>query len=465
MEHKLRSLLVGISAMVCTHTVLALDTTFIPTTPTSTPFFSALTELAPHGYTEDEYFVSGTANIYEYDANLEIQVMTADVPYTNRIMIRRPENPADFNGTVVFEMLNPTASWDIDFIWQLTQDLLMRDGYIWVGLTVRPIAVDVLKGFDPVRYASINLVERGLSYDTFGDIAVLLRDPADAENPLAAYDVTHVIGTGYSQTDDWLTTFSNELHESKIAWDGAHAFDGYLGANGNAAAHSIWSGDPDALYGRFYDDHRRFNTVNAPYFRTASETELELFTFPSNNVRQPDSDVYRQWEVAGTTHADTPSTVDVSATTHRDLGFPFPACDHQPTGDVAMAPFISAALHHLRNWVTDGTLPPPSKYIAINGPNDVARDEYGNALGGIRIPELEVPFGSYLPFNSGFGPCVFAPSLLPFSEEELDDLYPNHGRYVNQFVRAVNRLLQDGYLLPADAEAYKQKAIDSEIGR
>jgi len=459
----MRKLLIGAATLFCAIPAFALDTTYVPTSPGNTPFFAALTDLAPRGYVEDEYFVAGTANIYQYDADLNIEVMTPDVPYTTRIMIRRPADPADFNGVVVFEMMNPTATWDIDFIWQYTQNLLMRDGYIWVGMTIRENAAERLKIFNPVRYAAISLVNRGLSYDAFGDIAALLRDPADPENPLSAYFVTYVLGAGYSQSEDWLTTFSNEFHESTLAWDGGHAFDGYLGANGNASAHAIRTGDPEAVSGSYYPDERRYNIVNAPYFRTASETELELFSFPANDVRQPDSAVYRQWEVAGTTHADAPSTVDISATIHRDLGFPLPPCDAL-TGNVAFAPYMSAAMDHLRKWVTDGTAPPPSVYIALNGQNDVARDQYGNATGGIRIPELEVPTGSYLPFNSGGGPCLFAPTYEEFTEEDLKALYPNHGSYVSPFIKAVNRLRQDGYLLPEEAASYKINAAESNFG-
>lgn len=461
----MRNFITGAAALLCAQAATALDTTYVPTGPGNTPFYSAAADLEAQGYVEDEYFVSGLGNIYEYDEDLNVQVMTPDVPYTTRIMIRRPADPADFNGTVVFEMMNPTATWDIDFVWHFAQELMMRDGYIWIGQTIRPNAVERLKQFSPVRYGPLDLPERGLSYDAFGDIAVLLRDATDPENPLSGYGVTHILGAGYSQSEDWLTTFSNEFHETKLAWDGAPAFDGYLGANGNAAAHPLWSGDPDAFLFRFYLDERRYNQVDAPYFRTASETELELFSFPANDVRQPDSNVYRQWEVAGTSHADTPTTEEVNFVNLRDQGFVFPECEHQPQGDVDMGPYISAALHHLRFWVTDGTAPPPSLYIDLNGTNDVARDQYGNALGGIRIPQLEVPIGSYLPFNSGPGLCLFAPSLFPFSEEELAALYRNHGKYVSQFVKAVNRLQAEGYLLPEDAEAMKEAAAQSPIGQ
>jgi hypothetical protein len=95
---------------------------------------------------------------------------------------------------------------------------------------------------------------------------------------------------------------------------------------------------------------------------------------------------------------------------------------------------------------------------------DVVRDQFGNAVGGIRIPELEVPTGTYLPFNSGLGPCIFAPTYEEFPPEQLDALYPNHGKYVSPFGKAVNRLRNSGYLLPSDADAYKVKAAEAQYG-
>jgi len=444
----------------------ALSTEYVPTTTDSYPFFSALTDLGPANYVEDEYLVAGTANIYEYDGDLNVQVQAADVPYKTRIMIRRPAAPEDFNGVVVFEMINPTATFDIDFIWQYTHELLMREGYIWVGMTIREDALNVLKGWDPARYGTLSLVERGLSYDAFGDIAALMRDPLDPENPLANYNVTHVLGSGYSQSEDWLTTFSNELHDSKLAWNGVPAFDGYLGSGGNGAAREIWSGDPDAEYGAFYLDDRKFNEVNAPYFRIQSETEIEVFSFPASDVRQPDSNIFRQWEVAGTSHADGPSTAGISATINRDFGFPLPPCD-APTGDVAMAPYISAALYQLTRWVKDGIAPPPGLYLELNGPNDVKRDANGNALGGIRIPEVEVPLGTHLPFNSGppGTPCFLASSFFEFPPEDVAVEYPSHGNYVSRVGKAANDLRKQGYLLAPDAETYKETAAGTDVGK
>src|ERR1022692_667518 len=59
--------------------------------------------LPAHGYVEEEYFVSGTANIYQYDSNWNRTLKQANVPYTTRMVIRRPTDRAKFSGTVQSE--------------------------------------------------------------------------------------------------------------------------------------------------------------------------------------------------------------------------------------------------------------------------------------------------------------------------------------------------------------------------
>jgi hypothetical protein len=63
------------------------------------PFFSARQDLAGYGYTEEEFFFSGT---------------TLGGPYTSRMLVRRPTSPARFSGTVVVEWLNVSSGYDVD---------------------------------------------------------------------------------------------------------------------------------------------------------------------------------------------------------------------------------------------------------------------------------------------------------------------------------------------------------------
>ena len=63
----------------------------------STPFIAWFKDLSVHGYIEEEFVVSGAANIYSYvnDANQpDVEVLKADVPYVTRMLVRRPEDPA-----------------------------------------------------------------------------------------------------------------------------------------------------------------------------------------------------------------------------------------------------------------------------------------------------------------------------------------------------------------------------------
>ena len=62
-----------------------------------------------------------------------VQVRDTDVPYQTRILVRRPTQPNRFNGTVVLEVLNPTAGFDGDTIWLNTHRHLMSEGAVWVG--------------------------------------------------------------------------------------------------------------------------------------------------------------------------------------------------------------------------------------------------------------------------------------------------------------------------------------------
>lgn len=437
-----------------------VQTEHVPLTIDSRPFFGVVADLTADGYREDEYFVSGNANVYEYDDNLDLQLKTANVPYKSRILIRRPEGPARFNGILIFELMNPTAGFDIDFEWHFMSELLLKQGYIWVGITMRDTAVDFLKFWDPTRYESLSMLDRGQAYEMYAQVAALLRDPYDPENPIAAYDVHYLIGTGYSQSADYLTTFSNEFHEQAMAWDGRHAFDGYLHAGGGGAARLINSEDDE-----FYLDERRFNRVSAPLMRVQSETELAVFTHSSAASRQPDSSVFRVYEVAGASHADEEILTLTGTVISRELGVPIlPGCDGM-LNPLRISPVHRNSLVNLVRWIARGDPPPPSQLIEIDGAQNVSRDAHGNALGGVRLPPVEAPLGTFAPYNSGPGPCILAGTFQPFNDQKLDELYPNHGTYLSQVRHAAARAARLGYLLPRDARTYIVEAARSRIGR
>src|SRR6266571_7806580 len=83
----------------------------VAVTATSFPFLAAHRlqepiDLARIGYVEEEFFVSGRANVYDWSPAGELTVRTAGAPYTTRILVRRPSDPARFSGSVIVEPIH-----------------------------------------------------------------------------------------------------------------------------------------------------------------------------------------------------------------------------------------------------------------------------------------------------------------------------------------------------------------------
>ena len=84
------------------------------------------------GYVEDEYFMSGTANVYDEDAFQNPRIAIPDVPYTTRLLVRRPADKKRFSGNIVIEVLNATAMIDIDRMWVDTWRFFYEErGYLY----------------------------------------------------------------------------------------------------------------------------------------------------------------------------------------------------------------------------------------------------------------------------------------------------------------------------------------------
>jgi hypothetical protein len=79
-------------------------------------------DLAGHGYVEEEFFLRGTANVYDYDPAGNVIVTRSGAPYENRIIVRRPADRRAFSGTVVVEIMNMTNRWDLDRMWLTSHD-------------------------------------------------------------------------------------------------------------------------------------------------------------------------------------------------------------------------------------------------------------------------------------------------------------------------------------------------------
>jgi hypothetical protein len=91
-------------------------------------------------------------------------------------------------------------------------------------------------------------------------------------------------------------------------------------------------------------------------------------------------------------------------------------------------------------------------------------DQYGNAVGGVRTPWLDVPIATYYP-SSTPASCSLQGHRMPFTSEQLAALYPDHGYYVRPFIAETDRLVHERWLTPADADAAINTAANSSVPR
>src|SRR5271157_1474232 len=139
----------------------------IPSTSTNFPYIAdgfSVEPPVPQGYEEQEYFVSGTGTLYEYTPT-GIEIVTpcpavvttgcTGIPYTTRMLVKRPIDPHKFSGNVIIEPLNPSAGFDIAAVWDRSVNSFVRNGDIFVGWTSRFGTIATLKLFNSTRYATL----------------------------------------------------------------------------------------------------------------------------------------------------------------------------------------------------------------------------------------------------------------------------------------------------------------------
>lgn len=451
----------------------------------STPFIAWFQDLSADRYVEEEYEVSGAANLYGYIDDIgmrpEVTVVMPDIPYTTRILVRRPTKPGRFNGTVYVEVLNATAGWDGDPIWQSTSEFIIREGAIWVGVSTKPVTVSFLRdrwGRPPTwplrnasRYENLSMPAFGQVWDMLTQIGALLKTPDASENPLAAFQAKRLIMVGYSQSAAYQTTYANSFHDAARMPDGTTVYDGYyISAGGARAKHA--TGPASAPENLATGDARNLIRVDAPVIRF--QTQTEVVNFPSYTVRQTGTayPLLRTYEMAGGSHVDSHLGFIGGQALVRDLGLPPSFCPSpaNPLNPIRIGYVQAAAMKALDLWIARGITPPSSRLLELTtdpstGATVLARDANGNAIGGVRGPAIDTPLGAYVESNSGPGFCGLFGGFRPFEADKVAALYPTHGAYVRQFVEAAVHAVWERFLLPRDAATLIRDAARSDVGK
>lgn len=438
-------------------------------------------------YVEQEYLVSGHATVYTYaeqPVRGEKVPLVEDVPYKTRMIVRYPAKKGHFNGTVVIEWWNSTASFDTSPAWDASAEYFGREGIAYVGVTNSTTSLGFLVGgcslfnvLPPTcgaRYASLSMPENGQAFEILSQIANLLKGSSN-DNPIpAGFEVERIFHVGQSQQGGSMVTYANDFHTD--------VNDGYfIQAAGTARPINFQpacgtTGAPayPACTPRLTGEERLVRRdLPVPVYR--AQTETDMAGVLSGATRQEDNGNFRYYEMAGTAHAVIHKGVEVPG-----LGIFLEDFCRYPINSLGDGPVLGSYLYNamwdnMHDQVTRGWSPPHGDLIETQNAQ-ILRDEFGNALGGIRLPMLEVPIATYGPRNEanpGLPPfligianlnCVLSGTVTAFDEATLDDLYPNHGRYVSAVAHAVGDLKHDGFLLPEDAAAIMVEAAKSKIG-
>lgn len=424
-------------------------------------FGRPLTDLATVGYREDEWFMEGVATRYRALPGTDLgpdgrwlAEPAGTAAYRTRLLVYRPIDPAHFNGTAIVSWNNVTAGYEL-FGGDTAE--ILEGGFAFVGVSVQRVGIEGLPptpmglaAWDPERYGSLSHPGDDYSFDIFTQAAQAARE-------LEGLDVRKVIAMGASQSAGRLGAYINAIQPLTGAFDGflltiyfgsgtqLEVGDTVVNINEPTAA----SMPANALRGR----NRLRDDLGVPVFVVNSELEAMACL----DVRQPDTDTFRYWETAGTSHVSAQVQEPRARKFTREFGQEFPIT--KGMNRISLLPVYDAAIHHLHAWVIGGGPPPVQPKIEFSD-GEVVRDEHGIAVGGIRLPQVEVPVAtnSAVPLGPGIYPLLQG-SSHPFPASKLVELYGDEAGYAAKVEQAARACEKAGVVLPRDVEPLIAEAI------
>lgn len=405
-------------------TPVALATISGPVTGPGT-MYESVQSLAPgrdldhYHYEAVEYFVTGTA---------------AGAPYKTRIVVRKPENDADFSGLVLTEAMHPSGS---AHLFEYTSMYSMDAGHAVVEIVTG--GLNLLTDHNSARYADIQVAGNQVS-EILAQVGAMLKE--GKSSPLAGLGVRKMVLAGTSATAAVLIRYL-PAHMVYRTPSMGHIYDGFM-------PHSNGSAIQD---------------VDVPLIHVPTMTEVGRGATPIRQDSDEPGHQYRLYEFAGMAHVDSRDSVRLH---------PDPCVN--PVSMFPLQAYLSVALDDLFSWVDEGTIPPRAPRILVDRNESdgsiMALDENGNPIGGIRNPYLDVPTARYGVPNQGATPLISNPSdyvrqggqaaanqmcglagyQIAFSPERLRELYQTKENYLRKVQAKLDEMEAAGWSLPVYRE-------------
>jgi hypothetical protein len=429
-------------------------------------------DLGASGYLEEEFFLEGTARSYGAAAG--------EARYRTRAVVRRPRDAARWNGSVVVEWFNVSGGLDASPDWDFTHRHLMRDGFAWVGVSAQRVGIEgggfaaislPLKTVNAARYGSLSHPGDAFAFDLFSQAGRAVRDG----RLLGGLEPRRLLAIGESQSAAFLVSYVNGVDADARVFDGfllhgrgggGASLDGDIGLRRRslseaAAAVSSGRGDASTMAG----SERIRADARVPVLTVQSETDV--VGLGSAAARQPDSERFRLWELAGAAHADTyllvASATDDGRLSPQELGKLLAPVDEfmgmkmsLPINSGPQQHYVlQAALAHLDRWAAGGAAPPEAPRLALGreGEGPLALDGLGIAQGGLRSPWVDAPSAVLSGLGqSGTEFAFLFGTTRPLEAAARARLYPRGASdFRARFEHATGEALERGFLLEADA--------------
>ncbi len=461
------------------------------------------TVLQQAGYQEKEFFISGTAQAYNFVGTPTPAGRWTVVPapgsatyYQSRIVVLTPINPKSFSGNAIVEWSN--VSGGLDSLPDLTLDHadVFRQGDAYVGVAAEFVGVAGAKLNNPARYGTLVQPGDSYSYDIFSQAGMAVRNLY--ANVLGGLKPKVIVADGISQSAIRMQTYIDAFAPMY------NVYDGYVVHSRSAATSDLQQATSTAsvLVGgvptSVPDGNVGLANVPAPsvvlsrtdiYAPVLSYmTQTDVFSPPYGLLNygpatQANSRGFRLWEAAGTSHADScqfllcinqggglagtialfnemlnpPATIPGIGTCLTPGGLPAPI----NTGEARYT--FSAAVLQLVTWAATGgaltgmpAAAPPlfvGQYVGEPATTAPVVDANGNIIGGVRSPAVDVPVATLTGDSTSMpGFCVLAGTTTTFTSAQLKALYPTHRAFVVKWANDVSKLVRQGYLTQIDGE-------------
>lgn len=440
------------------------------------------------------------------------------VDYAAKISLILPANPANGNGVLLVDIPNRGRPY-AQALYNSPRDEPFESGTFEVGtgflqdqgFSVAAVRWELGQGADLPSFTDSAGQKRfveGVGFAIVRDAAdFLAHAAADASgnaNPLHGA-IKRTLAAGKSQSGRYLKTFllnGFNMADGRRVFDGMHVFVSGAGMlpimQSGTGPQSSATGAPTFANPEFRGVNEDVLTIGDVVKRVTArgenpprmiliDTTTDYFSLRASLSRsgaegtteQPIPDNVRVYEIAGASHVIIPRA----------------DCD-LPPARLDWSPVSRATLLHLDNWVAKGTEPPASRLMPLEeSKNDPMvlrapahlpkaviqvpkRDEDGNSLGCVRLPDMQAPLGANAQQNPPLSfLCALAAAYVAFPRTQADadathnshrpvmERYKTRNEYVNRIRMAARELARDGFLLPEDAAIIIQSAAENPMWR